>query len=207
LFFEERYPTKKYLIEHPLYEIEMYLYTYQQLRSTVFEDMFLFNTFWNAHNVALRNLMSFFSICGSSGEHEIRYDNFSFSENPSGRKRRSNYYSAISKAINHVTTYRFDGFNGKMLDEYVNEAREKLYPEIRMYISTFIDHLETTESILYQDEEGRNIDISAELKNNDMKNLIATIRFILKDLEHQSELSKTNLMCRLPIIPVGEEKN
>ena len=185
----------------------MYLYTYQQLRSTVFEDMFLFNTFWNAHNVALRNLMSFFSICDSYGEHEIRYDNFSFAEKPSGRKKRSNYYSAISKAINHITTFRFKGFNGKMLDEYVNEAREKLYPEIRRYISTFIDHLEIEEIITYQCEDGHNINISAELKNNDMKNLIATIRFILKDLEHPSVLSKTNVMCRLPIIAICEEKN
>ena len=198
--FEEENPTKKFLLEHVLYEMEMYLYTYKKFQTTIFPDGFLFNTFWNAHNVALRNLMCFFSVSGSSGSDEIRYDYFSFAEKPSGRKKQRIYYSALSKAINHITVYRFEGFNGRMLDEYITEARAVLFPEMSSYILTFLNHLEE-KSITYDDHLGHIINVSDELRNPKMRDLVLTVRMLLKDISDiDGSDAKTELLYKIPVI-------
>lgn len=178
MLFEERYPTKKYLLDHVLYEMEMYFYTYKALHENPFKDQLLFNTFWSSHNVALRNLMGFFSLGGSPAQDEIRYDFFSFSEKPNGRKRRATYYAAISKAINHITTFRFQGFNGKALDKYVIEAREVLFPEISNYTYTFLNHLEE-KCVVYKDGLNMTIDISSEMKDERIRELVRTVYELL----------------------------
>lgn len=171
--------TKNYLLDHVLYEMEMYLYTYTLIHQASFGDQLLFNSIWNSHNVALRNLMSFFGISGQRGKDEIVYNDFSFSEKPANRKCRQQYYSPLSKAINHIAVDRFLGYNGKTLDDVVIQAREALFPEMSKYIQLFIHHLEAEQNITYQYEVGGKrhvVDISTELADIRVQRMIATVK-------------------------------
>lgn len=190
---EEIYTTKKYLLDHVLYEMQMYLYTYFRLHDShdaqFIKDKLLFNTFWNSHTIALRNLMSFFGICGSAKKDEIVYNSFSFAENPPNRKNRQSYYSPLSKAINHITVDRFLGYNGKNLDEIVIKARENLFPEIQQYIRLFVHHLDECSGITYTYGENSIVDISKELEDDKIKRMIAVVKQFdsLCSTEHKPE--------------------
>lgn len=171
--------TKNYLLDHVLYEMEMYLYTYSLLHQATFSDLLLFDAVWNAHNVALRNLMSFFGISGQKGKDEIVYNSFSFAEKPANRKSRQQYYSPLSKAINHIAVDRFLGYNGKKLDDVVLQARKALFPEMQQYIQLFIHHLETEQNITYQYELAGNshvVDISSEITDSRVLGMIAEVK-------------------------------
>lgn len=171
--------TKNYLLDHVLYEMQMYLYTYSLLHQAAFGDQLLFNAVWNSHKVALRNLMSFFGISGQKGKDEIVYNSFSFAEKPANRKSRQQYYSPLSKAINHIAVDRFLGYNGKKLDDVVIQAREALFTEIQQYIQLFIHHLETEKNITYRYEADGNsqvADISTELSDIRVQGMIAKVK-------------------------------
>lgn len=175
-------PTKEFLLDHVLYEMQMYLYTLikkKEILDAVPRDQLLYNAIYNANIVALRNLMSFFGISGERGKDLIQYDNFSLSEKPAGRKNRSSYYSPISKAINHITTDRFKGFNGSTLDNEVIKDCGKLFPEMLAYIYSFIQHLESDKAIVYAHTSGKNlftIDITKELKDARVKAMVVSTK-------------------------------
>ena len=187
--------TKQYLLDHVLYEMEMYLYTYHLLHTAMFPELLDFNTVWNSHNVALRNLMSFFGISGQVGKDEIVYNSFSFAEQPSNRKKRQEFYSPISKAINHISIQRFLGYNGERLDDVVIRARETVFPEIQEYICRFIRHLETDAAITYTyslDNKECTVDIKNELLDDRVAGMIAKVKQLDSMCSrHGSRLSKT----------------
>jgi hypothetical protein len=192
---EDTISTKQYLLDHVLYEMEMYLYTYHLLHTAMFPELLDFNTVWNSHNVALRNLMSFFGISGQAGKDEIVYNSFSFAEQPSNRKKRQEFYSPISKAINHISIQRFLGYNGERLDDVVIRARETVFPEIQEYIRRFIRHLETDAAITYTyslDNKECTVDIKNELLDDRVAGMIAKVKQLDSMCSrHGSRLSKT----------------
>lgn len=174
--------TKQYLLDHVLYEMEMYLYSYRRIHHLQYQDQLEFNVLWNSHNVALRNLMDFFGISGHKGKGEIDYNSFSFAEVPPNRKNRQNYYGPLSQAITHITVQRFRGSNGRQLDEVLLDAREKLFPEIREYICRFINHLETENNITYtyqEDEKDEVIDISKEMDDQRIQGILASVKQLI----------------------------
>ena len=123
--------------------------------------------------------MSFFGISGQKGKDEIVYNSFSFAEKPANRKSRQQYYSPLSKAINHIAVDRFLGYNGKKLDDVVIQAREALFTEIQQYIQLFIHHLETEKNITYRYEADGNsqvADISTELSDIRVQGMIAKVK-------------------------------
>ena len=174
--------TKKFLLDHVFYEMEMYFYTYLLLYKGMTTDQLVFNSIWNAHNVALRNLMVFFGISGTKGKDEIIYNSFSFAEAYPNRKSRQSYISPLSKAINHITVDRFLGYNDRMLDDIVTEAHRTLFPEIYKYTELFLAHLETDSNITYSFVhlgDVNVVDISEELRDNRVKNMIAVIKDLM----------------------------
>lgn len=178
--------TKKYVLDHILYEMEMYLYTYRSLRTMTFPDILMFNTYWNAHNVALRNLMVFFGISGQIGKDELAYNSFSFAEQPPNRKNRQSFYSPLSKAINHISIQRFEGYNGQSLDEKVKEVQETVFPEMKQYIRMLINHLDTERDISYTfriNDEERIVNISDELRDGRVKGMIEVVKSFLHEIE------------------------
>ena len=184
--------TKQYLLDHVLYEMEMYLHTYHLLHAAIFPEKLDFNTVWNSHNVALRNLMSFFGISGQAGKDEIVYNSFSFAERPSNRKKRQEFYSPISKAINHISIQRFLGYNGERLDDVVIKARETIFPEIQKYIRHFIMHLESDVAITYTYSLGNKewtVDITNELSDVRVTGMIAKV----KQLDNMCSMYKSCL--------------
>ena len=185
--------TKAFILEHVLYEMEMYLYTFPVLFNPRIQGKIEYNVFWNAHNVALRNLYYFFSAKNKKFKDDINTD-FSFADKPLIGKEYSDYIKAIDKAINHLAARRFIGFNeNHTLDQMVIEAIQNLYPVLSDYIKTFIYQLEN-ENVIYRyyDSDQNDYfekDLSEELKNETIIKIIDFIKCLLQDYYQQESNS------------------
>ncbi len=161
--------TKQFILDHVLYEMEMYLFTFC---ATSDEQLFK-NMIWVTKQTHMRNLLHFFSNNKDKKTDIIYKDilsNIDTLEIKNEDKSRSIY--VINKSISHLTMNRIKDSKNN-LDIEATEEIERMKPHLVEKIKKFLDELPNKINSKYK----------YELENPEIQCIISTVKLLLKNCE------------------------
>ena len=166
---------KKYILNHILYEINNYIYSYEKNEYLLLikdESVFWQNEYnlnWVCHRVSLRNLLDFFDWKKQSWFDEIvsaksdltntntniRYQYFNFAQEDVvylGELKKGKISQFLNKSIFHLTEERFLKNDDEGVDNYLSTESAKIYNTLKVLICNFLQSLLVTKNVVYNNQ-------------------------------------------------------
>ena len=155
------------MLEHVLYEFDMYIRTYIELcelnnNSKIFGDnQFFINVTIESHQIHLRNLLEFFRKDGQR-KNDLRVKDVVNNYNDLIIQKNENdfNYKQISRSVEHLTKDR-PTIDKKVTNKYIIDY----FPEMKRRIKAVVDNLENTIQDEYKDELERNLNYIKFIKD------------------------------------------
>lgn len=138
---------KNYILEHVLYEMQIYLYTINNIKNKLCVVQMYYNINWISQLTSLRNLLHFFSNNKKNKTDIIYTDILDGINTLDIYIENSQIVKLINKSTSHLTFDRVSDLSEK--EATAVEAMKKLIPTI---ISDFINALPTNINTKYASE-------------------------------------------------------